>query len=103
VSTLSSATQLHLISALTNAAGSAIVCTYGELNNRLQVPVIIESYLIIGMGLTLSLGFDSLFMARLFDRSSPKGMKVYQDMILFGPWGQRSFALQALGKVRSAL
>ena len=33
------------------------------------------------------------------DRSSPSGLKVYQDMILCGPWGQGSFALQALGQV----
>jgi tellurite resistance protein TehA-like permease len=99
VSALSPATQLPLISALTAAAGGGILCSYGELNNRLQVPVIIVSYLLIGMGLPLSLGFDSLFMVRLFDRSSPKGMKVYQDMILCGPWGQGSFALQVLGQV----
>jgi Voltage-dependent anion channel len=51
------------------------------------------------MGLPLSLGFDSLFMTRLFDQSSPKGLQVYRDMILCGPWGQGSFALQALGQV----
>jgi hypothetical protein len=98
VNALSPATQLPLISALTAAAGGAIICTYGELNNRLQVPVIIVSYLLVGMA-SRSLGFDSLFLTRLFDRSSLKGMKVYQDMILCGPRGQGSFALQALEEV----
>jgi tellurite resistance protein TehA-like permease len=96
---LSPATQLPLIASLTAAAGGAIICTYGGLNNRLQVPVIIVSYLLIGMGLPLSLGFDSLFLTRLMGGSSPSGLKVYQDMILCGPWGQGSFALQALGEV----
>lgn len=99
VRALSPATQLPLISALTVAAGGAIVCAYGQLNNRLQVPVVIVSYLLLGMGLPLSLGLDSLFLTRLLDRSSPKGVMVYQDMILCGPWGQGSFALQALGQV----
>jgi tellurite resistance protein TehA-like permease len=49
MSALSPATQLPLISALTAAAGGAIICSYGELNNRLQVPVIIVSYLLIGI------------------------------------------------------
>jgi tellurite resistance protein TehA-like permease len=99
ISALSPATQLPLIAALTAAAGGGVVCQYGGLNNRLQVPVIVVSYLLIGMGLPLSLGFDSLFMTRLFDRESPSGLKVYQDMILCGPWGQGSFALQILGQV----
>jgi tellurite resistance protein TehA-like permease len=98
VNALSPAAQLPLIAALTAAAGGGVICNYGALSAQLQVPVIIVSYLLIGMALPLSLGFDTLFLTRLFDRSSPSGMKVFQEMIVCGPWGQGSFALQSLGQ-----
>lgn len=41
---------LPLISALTSAAGGGIICRYGALSDRLQVPVIIVSYLEVGVG-----------------------------------------------------
>lgn len=98
VSNITAGTNLPLIAVLTAAAGGGVICRYGALSDRQQVPVIIVSYLMVGMGLPLALGLDTLFLTRLFDRSSPSGMQVYKDMILCGPWGQGSFALQALGQ-----
>lgn len=91
--------NLPVIAALTAAAGGGVVCRYGELDEGLQVPVIIVSYLLIGMALPIAFAVATIFMARLFDQSSPAGMTLYQDMILCGPWGQGSFALQILGDV----
>lgn len=89
---------LPLISVLTSAAGGAVVCQYGNLSAELQVPVIIVSYLEVGIGLSLAMAFDSIFLARLFDKSSLPLEQIHTDMILCGPFGQGSFALQALGQ-----
>lgn len=99
VNALSPATQLPLIAALTAAAGGAIICQYAQLSTPEQIPVIIVAYLLVGLALPLSLGFDTLFLTRLFEKNSLSGRKVYQEMIVCGPWGQGSFALQALGQV----
>ncbi|EPS32720.1 hypothetical protein PDE_07680 [Penicillium oxalicum 114-2] len=90
---------LPLISALTSAAGGGVICRYGALSNDLQVPVIVVSYLEVGLGLPLAMAFSDVFVTRLFDRSFPPLEKIYQDMILCGPFGQGSFALQILGVV----
>ncbi|KAL2018670.1 hypothetical protein VTK56DRAFT_505 [Thermocarpiscus australiensis] len=93
---LSPASQLPLIAALTAAAGGGTICQSAGLSPALQIPAIIVSYLLVGMGLPLALGLDVLFWARLLDRSLPNRQHTYQDMILCGPWGQGSFALQGL-------
>ncbi|KAJ5488785.1 hypothetical protein N7539_003675 [Penicillium diatomitis] len=90
---------LPLISALTSAAGGGVVCRYGALSDRLQVPILVVSYLEVGLGLALAMAFNDVFVTRLFDRSFPSLEKIYQDMILCGPFGQGSFALQILGYV----
>ncbi|OKO96925.1 Sulfite efflux pump SSU1 [Penicillium subrubescens] len=92
---------LPLIAALTSAAGGGVICRYGALSDRLQVPVIIVSYLEVGLGLALAMAFNHVFVTRLFDKSFPPLEQIYQDMILCGPFGQGSFALQILGQVVS--
>lgn len=92
---------LPLISALTSAAGGGVICIYGQISPRLQVPIIIVSYLEIGLALPMALGLSEIFATRLFDRSFPKLEQIYQDMILCGPFGQGSFAFQVLGQAVS--
>ena len=99
VAGLSPAVNLPLIAALTAAAGGGVLCRYGGLTVHEQVPVIVVSYLLIGLSLPLAFCFATVFMARLLDNESPKGTDLYQHMILCGPWGQSSFALQILGSV----
>lgn len=96
---LSPASQLPMIAALTAAAGGGTICQAAEISPGLQVPVIIVSYLFVGLGLPLAFALDVLFWARLLDRSLPDRQHTFQDMILCGPWGQASFALQILGTV----
>jgi len=91
------AVLLPLIAALTAAAGGGVVCRYGAVSPELQVPVIIVSYLFIGLGLPLSVVVDAVFLARVSDQAFTVQQKVYQLMILCGPLGQGSFALQILG------
>lgn len=92
---------LPLISALTSAAGGGVICRYGALSDRLQIPVIIVSYLEVGVGLPLAVTLSGVFMTRLFNKSFPRVEHVYEDMILCGPFGQGNFALQALSQVVS--
>ncbi|KAK5139685.1 Plasma membrane sulfite pump involved in sulfite metabolism [Rachicladosporium monterosium] len=94
---ISPAVFLPLIAALTLAAGGGVTCQYGQLGANLQVPVIILSYLFVGMALPLSVAFDGMFLVRLFAKAVPRQQKVYQLMIVCGPPGQASFALQMLG------
>ncbi|KAF9876883.1 malic acid transport [Colletotrichum karsti] len=95
---ISPATQLPLIAALTAAAGGGTICNTAMLSSQQQIPVIIVSYLLIGMALPLAFALDVLFWARLLGNYQPPKKKAFQDMILCGPWGQSSFALQMLGR-----
>lgn len=89
---------LPLIAALTAAAGGGVVCRYGQLAADLEVPVIIVSYLFIGLALPMSVVVDSVFWVRLMDGKFPVKEKVFQLLILCGPLGQGSFALMILGQ-----
>lgn len=79
------ATRLPLVGALTSAAEGDVICRYGALIDRLQTPVIIVSYVFVGVALPPILGFDTVFLTRLFQKSSPSQMNTYQEMILCGP------------------
>lgn len=88
---------LPFIAALTSAAAGGVVCRFGHISARMQVPVIIVSYLEVGAGVACALSIDSIVFSQHFNRNRPTQAKVYQDMILCGPFGQASFALQSLG------
>ena len=90
-----------MICALTAAAGGGVICRYGALTNHEQVPVIIVSYLLIGVALPLTVAYDALFLTRCFDGHFPDEQQVYQVFLLCGPLGQGSFALQILGEAVS--
>lgn len=90
---------LPFIAALTSAAAGGVVCHYGKFSYRLQVPIVIVSYLEIGAGLALALAFDGAFFQQHYRHNFPTQQTVYQDMIMCGPFGQASFALQSLGQV----
>lgn len=94
---ISPPSQLPMIAALTVAAGGGTISQSAEIRSQLQIPVILVSYLLIGVGLPLALALDVLYSARLLEGSRPRGPKSFQEMILCGPWGQGSFALQMLG------
>ena len=62
---------LPSIAALTIAAGGGVIRRYGAISASLQVPVIIVSYLFVGIGLPLAVIIDAVILARFFDRSLP--------------------------------
>lgn len=70
------AVLLPVIAALTIAAGGGVICRYGALSPAYQVPVIIVSYLFVGVGLPLALTFATIFFTRIFDKSFPIKQKV---------------------------
>jgi tellurite resistance protein TehA-like permease len=104
VAGLSPAARLPLIAMLTAAAGAGTICTSAGLGSDLQAPAVVVGYLLLGMGFGFATILDALFLARLFDRGTERGAVVvappnaFQVMILCGPWGQGSFALQGLGQ-----
>ncbi|KAB5578308.1 malic acid transporter [Coniochaeta sp. 2T2.1] len=94
---LTPGSQLPMIAALTAAAGGGTICQGAQISPQLQIPVIVVSYMLVGLGLPLAFVLDVLFWGRLL--SLPDRQHTFQDMILCGPWGQGSFALQILGSV----
>ncbi|KAJ5467518.1 hypothetical protein N7475_005270 [Penicillium sp. IBT 31633x] len=92
------AALMPFIAVLTSAAGGGTICRLAHISHRLQVPAIIIAYLEVGAGLALALGFESIILFQYSDRAYQSADNVYQDMIMCGPFGQGSFALQALGR-----
>ncbi|KAL6229813.1 hypothetical protein BDW75DRAFT_249257 [Aspergillus navahoensis] len=88
---------LPVISILTSAAGGGVICENSSLSARLRVPAIIVSYMELGAGLGLTTCIDACIVYHHFDRKYPRYDEAYQDMVLCGPFGQASFALQILG------
>ncbi|KAL4924254.1 putative malic acid transport protein [Aspergillus undulatus] len=88
---------LPVISILTSAAGGGIICDNSSLSARLQVPAIIVSYMELGTGIALAICIDACIIYHHFDQIYPQYDKAYQDMVLCGPFGQASTALQVLG------
>ncbi|KAJ5384844.1 C4-dicarboxylate transporter/malic acid transport protein [Penicillium concentricum] len=95
-------TLMPFLAALTSAAGGGVICRVMPISPRLQVPAIIVSYLELGVGLALVAAFDTIILAQYFGRTFQTTDMVYQDMIMCGPCGQASVALQALGEAVQA-
>ncbi|CAG7942495.1 unnamed protein product [Penicillium nalgiovense] len=93
---------MPFLAALTSAAGGGVICRLARISPRLQVPGIIVSYLEVGTGLALVAAFDAIILYQYFGRPSQSPDMVYQDMIMCGPCGQASVALQALGEAVQA-
>ncbi|KAJ5039649.1 hypothetical protein NUH16_009435 [Penicillium rubens] len=93
---------MPFLAALTSAAGGGVICRLARISPRLQVPGIIISYLEVGAGLALVAAFETIILYQYFGRPSQSPDTVYQDMIMCGPCGQASVALQALGEAVQA-
>jgi len=99
VSELPPAALLPFIAAITLAAGGGVVGQMTSIGIEARAPILLVSFLFLGIGMPLALLLSTAYLVRLLDRAPAVGEKVYQEMILCGPWGQGSFALQALAKV----
>lgn len=84
------------------ATVAAIGIQYVELKShvslRLQIPAIIVGYLGLGARLSVAGAYTVLAMFQHFDQVHSTAEEIFQDMILCGPFGQGSFALQVLGE-----
>ncbi|KAL5362106.1 putative malic acid transport protein [Aspergillus floccosus] len=89
---------LPVIATLTSAAGGGVVCVSARLSARLQLPALLVSYLEAGAGFALALAFSAVVLLDHYSHDYPAPEKVFQDMILCGPFGQGGFALQVLGE-----
>ncbi|KAL4937439.1 hypothetical protein BDV06DRAFT_232595 [Aspergillus oleicola] len=88
---------LPVISILTSAAAGGIICDNSSFSVRLKVPAVIVSYMELGTGIALAICIDACIVYHHFDQTYPQYNKAYQDMVLCGPFGQASAALQVLG------
>lgn len=93
---------LPFLAVLTSAAGGGVICRLARISPRLQVPAIIVSYLEIGAGLALVAAFHTIILYQYLGHPFQPADMVYQDMIMCGPCGQASVALQALGEAVQA-
>ncbi|CRG90939.1 Sulfite efflux pump SSU1 [Talaromyces islandicus] len=98
IKSLTPTVLLPFIAALTSAAAGGVICVYGAISARIQVPIIIVSYLEVGTAVPLAMSMVDVFQSRLFNKAFPGIDHVYEDMILCGPFGQGSFALLILGQ-----
>lgn len=100
-------TQLPLVAAITAAAAGGSICSEGYLSAEQQVPMILASYLLLGIAMPLVLILDALFLSRLYNETKEGKTQetksnamnlAYQSLVLVGPWSQANCALQRLGK-----
>lgn len=90
---------LPVISALTCAAVGGAICQAMPLSPRLEVPLVVVAYMLVGIGTGLGLAYDAMLLFQYFSDNYPPVSQVWQDMILCGPFGQAGYALQVLGSV----
>jgi tellurite resistance protein TehA-like permease len=95
--TLSLAIILPAVATSTAAAEGGLISIYAHhINSRLAIPVIITSYLLLGIGLILGLLIYALFLIRLLQTDYFPPSKRPTLFLLLGPAGQSATALLAL-------
>jgi tellurite resistance protein TehA-like permease len=85
------------IAPLTAATTGGLLCNFTHISARLQVPVIVYSWWLLGLGLLLSLMLDVLYLVRLMVKSVLPAQKAPTAVIVIGPLGQAATALILLG------
>ncbi|BFZ57774.1 hypothetical protein PYCC9005_004828 [Savitreella phatthalungensis] len=88
---------LVAVSPLTTAvAGATIASRSMHLSGRQNVPIIVVSYFLTGLGLWLCIVASTLSIYRIFAHPSPPREKLPGTFLLLGPLGQGSAALFTL-------
>lgn len=93
---------LPAIAALTASSACGIVCFYGKLSARAQVPMIITGYVLLGFGYADAVALIFIYMARLINGGFPNKNQLWMNYIVVGPLGQASVAVQLLSQAASA-
>jgi tellurite resistance protein TehA-like permease len=100
--------QFPIVATVTCAAAGATVVKSTTLDPETGVPIVMVSYMILGLSMPISLILDALFLGRLMHESKASiatagrtraFILAAQSMIITGPWGQGSTAMSVLGSV----
>ncbi|KAL8872828.1 MAG: hypothetical protein Q9174_001606 [Haloplaca sp. 1 TL-2023] len=93
---------LPAIVSLTASSVCGIVCFYGGLQPRTQVPMIIVGYILMGLGLADAAALIFVYVSRLLAGGFPTKAQLWANFTIVGPLGQASNAIQILGKAASS-
>lgn len=95
---LTPALILPFVGTTTDALVGGIICQFSHgVNERMAVPVIIVSYMLTGIGFFAAMMIYAAYLVRLTNAGMPKSFLTPSLVLLVGPCGQSSAALQALG------
>ncbi|TKA77025.1 hypothetical protein B0A55_01959 [Friedmanniomyces simplex] len=94
---------IPFVATATDAVAGGLIVTYSHyVNARLAVPVIIVSYMLTGIGFFAALMVYAVYLARLLNAGLPPAAQSPSLILLVGPLGQSSAALQGLGSAASS-
>jgi len=88
---------LPAIAAITSGATCGVIPFAANISARMQVPMIIVGYIMVGLGLPFALSLIVIYIARLFNGSWPPRSKTPLTWVIVGPLGQASYAMMILG------
>jgi len=89
---------MPVISVLTAAAAGGVLCQHGSISINLQIPVIIVSFLLVGISFPVLIAVNSAYIIRLFQGHRLSRKDLFQNFLMCGPSGQVAYAIQALGE-----
>ncbi|KAK3618478.1 hypothetical protein LTR56_024611 [Elasticomyces elasticus] len=103
IDSVTPALVLPFVATATDAVVGALIVTYSHyVNARLAVPVILVSYMLTGIGIFAALMVYALFLTRLVNNGLPPAAQSPSLILLVGPVGQSSAALQGLGSAAAS-
>ncbi|EMD00607.1 hypothetical protein BAUCODRAFT_28950 [Baudoinia panamericana UAMH 10762] len=99
---MSPALVIPFVGTTTDALVGGLITSYSaHINAPVAVPVIIVGYLLTGIGFFVSLMVYAAYFVRLMNHGLPPPPQTPSLLLLVGPCGQTSAALQALGNAAS--
>jgi tellurite resistance protein TehA-like permease len=95
--TLTLSIILPAVATATVAAEGALICIYSStITPRLAIPIIITSFMLLGIGLLIAMLIYALFLQRMLDTDWFDGVRRPTLILLLGPAGQSATAFLAL-------
>ena len=95
---ISLAIILPAVATSTAAAEGGLICIYAyDMSARMAVPVIIVSFMLLGIGTLIAINIYTMFLQRILINTWLDGVKQPSLCLLLGPTGQGATAFLALG------
>ncbi|KAF2773924.1 C4-dicarboxylate transporter/malic acid transport protein [Teratosphaeria nubilosa] len=89
---------LPFVGTATDAVVGALIVNYSDgVTARLAVPVILVSYILVGIGFWVAMLVFAIYFVRLMNNGLPPGAQSPSLCLLVGPCGQTAAAIQFLG------